>query len=88
MLYNIVLVSAIHQHQSVIDSFLKKYQTIFKVFLGFVTLLLLLLMLSFFGSEAHGILAPYPSEVAHTPLTLEDEVLTTDCQGSPPGGHS
>ena len=72
-----MLVSAIHQHQSV-------KSTIFKVFLGFVTLLLLLFMLWFFGSEARGILAPYPSEVEHTPLTLEDEVLTTALPGKSP----
>ena len=55
--------------------------TIFKVFIEFVTVLLLLIfMFWFFGREAYGILAPQPG-VEPAPLALEGKVLTT----GPPG---
>ena len=41
----------------------------------------------FFGCEACWILAPWP-EIEPLPLALKGEVLTTDCQGSPPHPHS
>ena len=50
--------------------------TIFKVFIEFVTILLLFYVLFFFGFEACGILAPPPGiKLRH--LALEGEVLTT-----------
>ena len=51
--------------------------TIFKVFIEFVTVLLLFW---FFGREACGILAPRPG-IEPAPPALEGEVLTT----GPPG---
>ena len=57
--------------------------TISKVFIEFVTILLLLLMFWFFGQQACVILAPQPriEPPQHTYLTLEGKVLTT----RPPG---
>jgi len=52
---------------------------IFKVFIGFVTILLCF-MFWFFGHEAYGILVPQPGVTA-APLELEGNVLTT----RPPG---
>ena len=58
--------------------------TIFKVFIEFVTVLLLFsLMFWFFGHEACGILVPPPG-IKPAPPALE-EVLTTGPQGSPYG---
>ena len=54
--------------------------TIFKVFLEFVKILLLLFMFCFFGIEACGILVPWPG-ITSTAPALEGEVLTT----GPPG---
>ena len=53
---------------------------IFKVFIKFVTILLLFYVFWFFGHEAYGILAPRPGNEP-TPPALEGEVLTT----GPPG---
>ena len=50
--------------------------TIFKVFIKFVTILLLFYVFWFFGPEACGILAPRPGIEPATPV-LEGEVLTT-----------
>ena len=50
--------------------------TIFKVFIEFVTILLLFYVLFLFGHEAWGILAPPPG-IEPIPLALEGEVLTT-----------
>ena len=50
--------------------------TIFKVLIEFVTILLLLFVLWFFGGEAHGI--------ASLPPASEGEVLTTELPGNPP----
>ena len=52
--------------------------TIFKVFIEFVTTLLLLFM--FFGCEACGILASQPG-IEPVPPALEGEVLTTGLPG-------
>ena len=52
----------------------------FKVFIEFVTILLLLYVVWFFGYKACGILAPQPG-TEHAPPALEGEVLTT----GPPG---
>ena len=55
--------------------------TILKVFIEFVTILLLLYVFFWFvGHEACGILAPQPG-IEPGPLALEGEVLTTE----PPG---
>ena len=54
--------------------------TIFKVFIEFVTILLLFFMFWFFGGEACGILAPRPG-IEPAPPALEGEVLTP----GPPG---
>ena len=54
--------------------------TIFKVFIEFVTILLLFYVLFFFGPEACGILAPRPG-IEPTPSALEGEVLTTTRPG-------
>ena len=54
--------------------------TIFKVFIDFVTILLLLLMFGYFGREAYGILVPGPGIEPSSP-SLEGKVLTT----GPPG---
>ena len=54
--------------------------TIFKVFIEFVTILLLFYVFWFFGREACGILAPRPG-IEATPLALEGEVLTTGLPG-------
>ena len=50
--------------------------TIFKVFIEFITILLLLFMFWFFSQEACGILAPLPG-IKPTPPALEGKVLTT-----------
>ena len=55
--------------------------TIFKVFMEFVTILLLFYVL-FFGLEARGILAPRPG-IEPAPPALEGEVLTTGPPGRP-----
>ena len=56
--------------------------TIFKVFIEFVTILLLFYVLFFFVFEACGILAPLPGiKLRH--LALEGEVLTTGPPGKP-----
>ena len=57
-------------------------QTLFKVFIEFVTILLLF-MVWFFGQERHGILAPQPG-IEPTPPTLEGKVLTTGLPGKSP----
>ena len=55
--------------------------TIFKVFIEFVTILLLFYVLFFFfGHEVCGILAPQPG-IEPSPTALEDEVLTTGQPG-------
>ena len=54
--------------------------TIFKVFTGFVTILLLLFMLWFFGPEACEILA-LQSGLQPTPPALEGKVLTSRMPG-------
>ena len=54
--------------------------TIFKVFIEFVTILLLFSVFWFFGCKACGILAPQPGIEPALPA-LEGEVLTT----GPPG---
>ena len=54
--------------------------TIFKVFIEFVTILLLFYVLVVFGREARGILAPHPGVETACPA-LEGEVPTT----GPPG---
>ena len=56
------------------------YVDFFKVFIEFVTILVLFYVLFFFGPEACGILAPQPS-IEPIPSALEGEVLTT----RPPG---
>ena len=50
--------------------------TIFKVFIEFVIILLLLFMFWFFGHEACGILALQPG-IKPTPSALEGKALTT-----------
>ena len=58
-------------------------ETFFKVFIEFVTILLLLCMFCFFyvwGRQAHEILALQPS-IKPIPTELEDKVLTTGPQG-------
>ena len=54
--------------------------TIFKVFIEFVTILLLFYVFGFFGHEACGILAPWPG-IEPIPPALEGKVLAT----GPPG---
>ena len=55
--------------------------TIFKVFIEFLTILLLcFFMFWFFGREACGILVPRPG-IEPTPPALEGEVLTTGKPG-------
>ena len=56
--------------------------TIFKVFIEFVTILLLFYVL-FFGHEACGILAPQPG-IKPTAPALEGDVLTTGLPGKSP----
>ena len=56
--------------------------TIFKVFIKFVTILLLLLMFCFFGPEASGILVSW-SGIEPAPPSLEGKVLTTGPPGKP-----
>ena len=56
---------------------------IFKVFIEFVTIFLLLNILGFFGTEACGILAPWPG-IEPAPPPLEGEVLTTGPPGKSP----
>ena len=55
---------------------------LFKVFIGFVTILLLFCVLVFFGQEVCRILALPTRDQTQTPA-LVGEVLTLDCQGSP-----
>ena len=50
--------------------------TIFKVFIEFVTILLLLFMFWFFGPEACGNSAPQPG-IEPTPQALENKLITT-----------
>ena len=54
-------------------------QTIFKVFVEFVTILLLFYVW-FFGREPRGILSPWP-EIEPAPPELEGEVATTGLPG-------
>ena len=55
--------------------------TILKVFIEFVSLLLLFYILAFWPQ---GVWDPSSlTGIKPTPLTLEGEVLTKDCQGSP-----
>ena len=54
--------------------------TIFKVFIEFVTILLLFYVLVFFGRKACGILAPRPGIEPVLPA-LEGKVLTTGLPG-------
>ena len=63
--------------------------TIFKVFIEFVTVLLLfyVLLFFFFGPKAYGILAPQLG-IEPVPLALEDEVLTTGQPGKSLVGSS
>ena len=56
--------------------------TTFKVFIEFVTILLLFIFW-YFGCEACGILAPWPG-IEHTHPALEDRVLNTGWPGKPP----
>ena len=56
--------------------------TIFKVFIGFVTILLLFHILDL-GPKAYGILAPWPG-VEHAPPAMESKVLTTGSPGKSP----
>ena len=55
----------------------------FKVFIEFVTILLLFLCFDFFGCKACGILAPQPG-IEPTPPAVEGEVLTTGLPGKSP----
>ena len=55
--------------------------SIFKLFIEFVTVLLLLFGFGFFGHEACGILAPQPG-IELTPPVLKGEVLTTGLPGN------
>ena len=48
--------------------------TFLKIFIDFVTILLLLLMFWFFGHKTCGIIAPY-LEIEPPPPALEDEVF-------------
>ena len=57
--------------------------TIFKVFIVFVTILLLFYVLSSFACEAHGILASQPG-IKPTAPVLEGEVFTTESPGKSP----
>ena len=54
--------------------------TIFKVFIGFVTILFLCNVLGFFGPEVCGILAPQPG-IKHTCSALKSKALTAGPQG-------
>ena len=54
--------------------------TVFKVFIEFVTILLLFYVFWFFGPEACGTLAPQPG-IEPARLVLEGEVLTTALPG-------
>ena len=54
--------------------------TIFKVFIEFVTILLLFYVFWLFGHETCGILAPSPG-IEPAPPALEGEVLTTGPHG-------
>ena len=59
--------------------------TIFKVFIEFVTILLLFYVFSFFGCEACGILAPQPG-MEPAPSHWEAKSEPLDHQGSPRRG--
>ena len=56
---------------------------IFKVFIEFVTILLLVYVVSFFDFEAYGILAPRPG-IEPAPAVLEGKVLTPGPTGNSP----
>ena len=64
------------------DFFSFLMQTLFKVFIEFVPILLLF-MVWFFGQETHAILAPQP-RIEPTPPALEGKVLTTGLPGKSP----
>ena len=59
--------------------------TIFKLFIEFVTILLLpcFIFILFFGHEAHEILVPQPG-IEPESLALEAEILTTGPTGKSP----
>ena len=57
--------------------------TIFKVFIEFVTILLLFCVFGFFGPKACGILGPPPG-IEPIPPALEGKVLTTGPPGKSP----
>ena len=57
--------------------------TSFKVYVEFVTIMLLFYVSVFFGHEARGISAPLPG-VEPAPPALEGEVLTTGLPGKSP----
>ena len=59
--------------------------TIFKVFIEFVTTLLLFFMFWFFGPEACGILVS-PTGIEPVSSVLQGEVLTTEPPGKSPHG--
>ena len=61
--------------------------TIFKVFIEFVTILLLFYVLFFWVCEACGILTPRPG-IEPAPPALEGEVLTTGLPGKFPPPHT
>ena len=67
--------------------FCKDYlvRTIFKVFIEFVTTLLLFFMFWFFGPEAYGILVS-PTGIEPAFPVLQGEVLTTEPPGKSPYG--
>ena len=56
---------------------------IFKVFIEFVTIVLLFFMFCFFGQEACGILAPR-ARIEPAPPALESEILTPGPPGKSP----
>ena len=58
--------------------------TTFKVFIEFVTILLLFYGFWFLGPKAYGILAPQPG-IKPTPPALEGKVLTTGLPGKSQG---
>ena len=60
--------------------------TIFKVFIEFVTMLLVFFKFWFFGHKACGILGPQPG-IETAPPALEDKVLTTGLPGKSQEAH-
>ena len=60
--------------------------TIFKVFIEFVTVLLMFYVFGFFGHEAGGILAPQPG-IKPSPPALEGNILTTRSPGKSLPGY-